>query len=46
MPEAQPIPLEPEVVVVPYPGAPAPEKQDSDCQIVEDPTAAFKPKKG
>ena len=46
MSEAQSIPLEPEVIVVPCPGTPAPEKEDSDCQIVEGPTAPFKPKKG
>ena len=46
MPEAQPVPLEPEVVVVPCPGAPAPDKEDSDCQIVEDPPTSFKSKTG
>ena len=35
IPEAQPVPLEPEVVVVPYPGAPIPKEKDSDCEIVE-----------
>ena len=47
MPEAQPVPLEPEVVVVPYPGAPTPKDRDSDCEIVEPPASMpFKPKKG
>ena len=47
MPEAQPVPLEPKVVVVPYPGAPTPAEKDSDCEIVETPEdAPFKPKKG
>ena len=45
MPEAQPVPLEPEVVVVPCPGAPIPKEKDSDCEIVE-PPMPFKPKKG
>ena len=45
MPEAQPVPLEPEVVVLPCPGAPIPEEKDSDCEIVE-PPMPFKPKKG
>ena len=45
MHEAQPVPLEPEVVVVPYPGAPIPQENDSDCEIVE-PPMPFKPKKG
>ena len=44
MHEAQPVPLEPEVVVVPYPGAPIPQEKDSDCEIVE-PPMPFKPKK-
>ena len=47
MPEAQPVPLEPEVVVVPCPGAPIPKEKDSDCEIVEPPVEMpFKPKKG
>ena len=45
MHEAQPVPLEPAVVVVPYPGAPIPKEKDSDCEIVE-PPMPFKPKKG
>ena len=45
MPEAQPVPLEPEVMVVPCPGAPIPKEKDSDCEIVE-PPIPFKPKKG
>ena len=45
MPEAQPVPLEPEVMVVPCPGAPIPKEKDSDCEIVE-PPMPFKPKKG
>ena len=45
MPEAQPVPLEPEVVVLPCPGAPIPEEKDSDCEIVE-PLMPFKRKKG
>ena len=45
MPEAQPVPLEPEVVVVPCPGAPISKEKDSDCEIVE-PPMPFKPKKG
>ena len=41
------MPLEPKVVVVPYPGAPTPAEKDSDCEIVETPEdAPFKPKKG
>ena len=43
--EPPPVPLEPEVVVVPHPGAPTPQKDDSDCEIVE-PPMPFKPKKG
>ena len=35
IPEAQHVPLEPEVVVVPCPGAPIPKEKDSDCEIVE-----------
>ena len=47
MPEAQPVPLEPEVVVVPYPGAPIPKDKDSDSEIVDPPAEMpFKPKKG
>ena len=47
MPKAQPVPLEPKVVVVPYPGAPPPAEKDSDCEIVETPEEApFKPKQG
>ena len=47
MHEAQPVPLEPEIVVVPYPGAPTPKDKDSDCEIVEPPASIpFKPKKG
>ena len=45
MHEAPPVPLEPEVEVIPYPGAPSPQKDDSDCEIVE-PPMPFKPKKG
>ena len=46
MHEAPPVPLEPEVVVVPCPGVPThKEKDDSDCEIVE-PPMPFKPKKG
>ena len=45
MHEPPPVPLEPEVVVVPYPGAPIPQEKDSDCEIVESPMP-FKPKKG
>ena len=45
MPEAQPVPLEREVVVVPCPGAPIPKEKDSDCEIVE-PPMSFKPKRG
>ena len=45
MPEAQPVPLESEVVVVPCPGAPIPKEKDSDCEIIE-PPMPFKPKKG
>ena len=39
MHEAPPVPLEPEVEVIPYPGAPFPQKDDSDCEIVEPPHA-------
>ena len=45
MHEAQPVPLEPEVVVVPFPAAPITKEKDSDCEIVE-PPMPFKPKKG
>ena len=45
MHEAPPVPLEPEVEVIPYPRAPFPQKNDSDCEIVE-PPMPFKPKKG
>ena len=42
--EAPPVPLEPEVEVIPHPGAPFAQKDDSDCEIVE-PPMPFKPKK-
>ena len=45
MHEAPPVPLEPEVESIPHPGAPFPQKDDSDCEIVE-PPMPFKPKKG
>ena len=45
MHEAPPVPLEPEVEVIPHPGAPFPQKDDSDCEIVE-PPMPFKPKRG
>ena len=45
MHEAPPVPLEPEVEVIPHPGAPFPQEDDSDCEIVE-PPMPFKPKKG
>ena len=45
MHEAPPVPLEPEVEVIPHPGAPFAQKDDSDCEIVE-PPMPFKPKKG
>ena len=45
MHEAPPVPLQPEVEVIPYPGAPFSQKDDSDCEIVE-PPMPFKPKKG
>ena len=45
MHEAPPVPLEPEVEVIPHPEAPFPQKDDSDCEIVE-PPMPFKPKKG
>ena len=45
MHEAPPVPLEPEVEVIPHPVAPFPQKDDSDCEIVE-PPMPFKPKKG
>ena len=38
MHEAPPVPLEPEVEVIPYQGAPFPQKDDSDCEIVEPPS--------
>ena len=44
MHEAPPVPLEPEVEVI-HPGVPTPQKNDSDCEIVE-PPMPFKPKKG
>ena len=45
MHEAPSVPLEPEVEVIPHPGASFPQKDDSDCEIVE-PPMPFKPKKG
>ena len=45
MHEAPPVPLELEVEVIPHPGALFPQKDDSDCEIVE-PPMPFKPKKG
>ena len=45
MHEAPPVPLEPEVEVIHHPEAPPPQKDDSDCEIVE-PPMPFKPKKG
>ena len=45
MHEAPPVPLEPEVEVIPHPEAPPPQKDYSDCEIVE-PPMPFKPKKG
>ena len=45
MHEAPPVPLEPEVEIIPNPGAPFPQKDDSDCEIVE-PPMPFKPKEG
>ena len=39
MREAPPVPLEPEVEVIPHPGAPFTQKDDSDCEIVEPPHA-------
>ena len=45
MHEAPPVPLEPEVEVIPHPGAPFPQEDGSDCEIVE-PPMPFKPKKG
>ena len=35
MHEAPPVPLEPEVEVIPHPEASSPQKDDSDCEIVE-----------
>ena len=43
--DAPPVPLEPEVEVIPHSGAPSSQKDDSDCEIVE-PPMPFKPKKG
>ena len=43
MHEAPPVPLEPEVEVIPHPGAASSQKEDSDCEIVE-PPMPFKPK--
>ena len=45
MHEAPLVPLEPEVEVIPHPGAPFPQEDDSNCEIVE-PPMPFKPKKG
>ena len=45
MHDAPPVPLEPEVEVIHHPQAPPPQKDDSDCEIVE-PPMPFKPKKG
>ena len=45
MHEAPPVPLEPEVEVIHHPEAPSPQKDDSDCEIVE-PPMPFKAKKG
>ena len=45
MHEAPPVPLEPEVEVIHHPEAPPPQKDDSDCEIVEPPMPS-KPKKG
>ena len=45
MHEAPPVPLEPKVEVIPYPGAPFSQKDDSDCEIVE-PPHAFQAKEG
>ena len=45
MHEALPVPLKPEVEVIHHPEAPSPQKDDSDCEIVE-PPMPFKPKKG
>ena len=39
MHEAPPVPLEPEVEVIPHPGAPFPQEDGSDCEIVEPPHA-------
>ena len=44
MHEAPPVPLEPEVEVI-HRGVPSPQKDDTDCEIVE-PPMPFKPKKG
>ena len=45
MHEAPPVPLEPEVEVISHQEASPPQKDDSDCEIVE-PPMPFKPKKG
>ena len=45
MHEVPTVPLEPEVEVIPHPEASFPQKDDSDCEIVELPMP-FKPKKG
>ena len=45
MHEVPPVPLEPEVEVIPHTEASSPQKDDSDCEIVE-PPMPFKPKKG
>ena len=45
MHEAPPVPLEPEVEVIHHPEAPSPQKDDSDCEIVE-PPHAFQAKEG
>ena len=45
MHEAPPVPLEPEVEVIPHPEVPSSQQEDSDCEIVE-PPMPFKPKKG
>ena len=48
MPEAQPVPLEPKVVVVPYPGCPTPlQRRTLTVKLLKSPEdAPFKPKKG
>ena len=45
MHKAPPVPLEPEVEVIPHPEVPSSQQDDSDCEIVETPMP-FKPKKG